>query len=139
MDGYVLVAARWVDLEFTVRAQGSAQALRRRDRTAALRARGFELRDGAEQVLEAHPALRPLLHEAAVKLRELFGQESTFALERVVDPEAHEDEEPRLFLLVKTTLDADTAHALLTQFDESWWADNAARGSHRMQVSVEFL
>lgn len=130
--GEAAVEHRWRALELPPR------CLTRRNRTAALRARRLEVREGVEEILERHPELRAFVREVAAKLREMFGERFELALERFHDPGAL-GEEDRLFLFVRTDLDPEAAQAMLMRFDESWWLANSHRGGHLLQVSVEFL
>lgn len=128
----MLAVARWSTWEL------SAKRLTRHERVGSRRPYGYELREGAEDFLQAHPELRSFLNEAEEKLREVFGAESELAIEKFEDPESPSSE-ARLFLLVRTSLDAAAAQALLDQFDEQWWLDNAPRADHLIQVSLEFV
>lgn len=126
------VEHRWTTLELPPR------CLTRRDRAAALRRRGLEVREGVEEVLERHTELRAFVREVAAQLREMFGEGLALALERFHDPGAPEEED-RLFLFVKTDIDPEAAQAMLMRFDEAWWLANSHRGEHLLQVSVEFV
>jgi plasmid stability protein len=105
--------------------------------TAATSVPLYAMREGAEALLRDHPALYPVIADAAVKLREHFGPGAVLALERFRDPEAPSAPQ-ELHLVVRTALDPGAARAAMDRFDDAWWFDNMERGEHLLHVTMEF-
>jgi hypothetical protein len=84
--------------------------------------------------LEAHPALVPLLLEAAPQLQAYF-PDGRLSIERTSDPE-----EPieQLFVAATTGLPFEEARDRLRQFDHSWWLKNRVRAQGKLCIDVEF-
>jgi hypothetical protein len=90
----------------------------------------------AEALLRENPRLIPLLDEACGKLRELFGTDATFELERFDDPESSRIK-PTLFLTIRTDAALSEADATLRRFDDEWWLDNLHRAGGELEFCVE--
>lgn len=87
--------------------------------------------------LDAHPQITPLLHEAAVAVRDHFGDDARIAIEVYHDPEAATHAE--LYALIQTplALSSDEALRRLDAFDEGWWLDAMPRAGGLLTIGVE--
>lgn len=98
---------------------------------------GMDFRAGARELYSQWPELRPLLEEAARKIREFFGEEPALFVEPFIAPDSP-SEEPSLFLLISTRQSAEEAGATMDRFEGEWWLDNAYRTDH-LHISLEFV
>jgi GTPase SAR1 family protein len=85
--------------------------------------------------LEANPFLMPLLEEAYAHIRKYFPS-SQLILEVVADPEALDEEQLVIFIVVKH--DPDEASEVLNQLDEDWWLDAMERTQDKLCITLEF-
>jgi len=99
--------------------------------------RGLVSRKGARELLLRWPDVRQILAEAFERLRANFGPDAEVALKRFDDP-ASEIEDPALYLIVGTRLDAQEARQAMDRFEDDWWLDNVDRAGDHLHVSVEF-
>ena len=83
------------------------------------------------------PELRAFIAEAVGELLRYFAESSEVFLDRFDDPES-EEEDPILYLVVRTSLKAGQARVALERFHEEWWTANEDRNEDRLFVSVEF-
>ena len=95
-------------------------------------------RQGTMELLLRWPELREVIPEAFRKLKDAFGASAQIVLDRFDDPEA-EEEEPIVYLVVRTELEADAAREALDRLDDEWWLTNEERAKGRLQISLEFL
>jgi len=95
-------------------------------------------RRGARDLLLRWPELREVIPEAYERVTEAFGSSAQIVLDRYDDPEA-EEENPILYLVVRTELEADGARQAMNRFDEDWWLANETGAEGHLYVSVEFL
>lgn len=107
--------------------------------TPAVALEDYEVRDGARTraFLVEHRFLEPLLEEARVALRDVFGDEARPAVELFVDEE--EPEHRELFVLVPTRLEPPAARELLRRFKSSWWAEARERARRKLAFDLEYL
>ena len=80
-----------------------------------------------------HPEAIPVLSEAPVAIRQLFGP-APLVLDLVVDPEEAWEE---LFIVIITTRPVDQALSRLRQLDADWFVDAARRAKFTVNVTVE--
>jgi hypothetical protein len=85
--------------------------------------------------LQVNPFLTPLLEEAYTHIRKYFPS-SQLILEVVADPEALDEEQLVIFIVVK--YDPDEASETLNQLDENWWLDAMEWTQDKLCITLEF-
>lgn len=80
--------------------------------------------------------LVPVLNAACAELKRRFGVTARLALEVLQDPE--DDWSEQLFVVVRTSLDVDTAMRLREEFLRDWWLGRASASARRaIGISVD--
>lgn len=92
--------------------------------------------DEALTFLAKHSFLEPLLDEARAEITNLFGPDTTSALELITDPES--DGSKKLILYIRPNLTVDEACDRLNRFDRDWWLDEIPRANGLLTVDVDF-
>lgn len=82
-----------------------------------------------EMFIIKNPFLINLLFEAYFKIREIFNSDIQLKLE--IDDE-------KLYLLISTNKDPDSAYVLLDTLDATWWFKNSSRAKSKMNIDLEF-
>jgi hypothetical protein len=101
---------------------------------------GFVADDRADMVryLRENPDLLPVLRRIKERLEPPLATAMPLRLHLAYDPE-WEDDPPRLFVLIPTTLEADPA---LDAFDEAvraWWIEEFRRFGDRLSLGLDYV
>jgi hypothetical protein len=96
-------------------------------------AEAFEIRDamGVPEFLARYPSAVSLLNDLVAHAKELFGEDTTFAMD-VLAPVAD-----RLFVTILTRKGIKEAKPLLRHLERSWFVDSA--GSLPISLALEYL
>lgn len=79
-----------------------------------------------------HRYLLPLLIEGYWNIKEIFGE-----VPLVLKVEG-EQEDRKLYLLIKVNDEIDNAHDLLDILDEQWWFNNVSQAKFKMNIDLEY-
>jgi len=85
--------------------------------------------------LEANAFLVPLLLDAAVEIRGVFGGETRIRLELSPDPEASDGDQ--LFAVIETRQPMDEARRNLRVLDNGWWRTVVRQTRGKLSTDVE--
>ncbi|MEB3310913.1 MAG: hypothetical protein VKJ02_11830 [Snowella sp.] len=85
--------------------------------------------------LSQHKNLTFALLEAEKQIRKIFLHEKLI-LKIVYDPEIPNWE--KLFIIISTQLDADTAFDKLKQLDQNWWLDASDLVNNDLEIHIDF-
>lgn len=85
------------------------------------------------QLVQANPALGPLLREATEQIPRFFAN-AEMTLDVVYDPEY--DDEGQLYLTVASHLPRSKAREELRRFDQDWWGPNVYRAEGLLCIDL---
>ncbi len=101
---------------------------------------GFAADDRADVVryLRENPDLLPVLRRIKQRLEPPLATSMPLRLQLVYDPE-WEDDPPRLFVLIPTTMEADPAVDALAEVRDAWWLEEFRRYGDRLSLGLHYV
>ena len=88
--------------------------------------------------LREHPDLLPILARIKKRLEPPLATSMPLRLQLVSDPE-WEDDPPRLWVLIPTTLDVDPAIDALDEVVRTWWLEDFKRYGDRLNMALDYV
>ena len=87
------------------------------------------------QFMTNNPSAVPLLVEARQQIQRHFGS-CAVTLDVATDPDG--DDDPRLVVGIRVSLDPKLALETLDKFDLDWWLDASLRGGGKVCIALEY-